>query len=591
MSESRPSRTKTRRTSFTVGNPKSRSSSRSRSKGRRPSLSNIRSSQRLMRTISIDSDVSKGDDDARNDSYSVGTESAEATIAEDDSISSDLQELRLDSGRSAGSKSGGSNVSNVSNEVIEVPYVNAVLDNSLPQDYLKDDILNTIQSLKIPKWYVRGAMDVSPLERKRLKLTKITGAMTNAIYKVGYPNLPSLLLRVYGPNNSLIIDREYELQVLARLSLRNIGPSLYGCFDNGRFEQYLENAQTLGKNDIRDWKTSQRIARRMKELHKGVPLSQHEKDGGPACWAKINQWIKVIEMDGRDWVQNDDNIKNTLLCNSWSDFKTVVQNYCDWLYSEGSKSVRESLVFCHNDAQYGNLLFTSPVINAENPVHSTLKSSSSTSLFPLDSNVSLEQIINPPIQDQSQDSKLVVIDFEYAGANPAAFDLANHLSEWMHDYNCSEPYRCNPQKFPTKEQMLNFIYSYVSHLRGNSTRSIDDEVKYYYNSILKWRGSVQIFWCLWAILQSGQLHEEKLERIESLGPSGNKYIIQSAPTEEGSDSDQSHDDMDGVDIDTFDYLSYCREKIALFWGDVLQFDIAQKNCVLSEVKFLNVDKL
>lgn len=538
----------------------------------------------------MDSDVSRGDDDLRPDSYSVGSETADGTIEENSSIASDLQDLRLDSdrsdsGRSNGNKSGGSNVSN---EVIEVPFVDAVLDNTLPQDYLKDDVLNAIQSLQIPKWYVRRAKDVSPLDRKLLKLTKITGAMTNAIYKVGYPDLPSLLLRVYGRNNSLIIDREYELQVLARLSARNIGPSLYGCFENGRFEQYLENAQTLGRNDIRDWKTSQRIARRMKELHKGVPLLQSERDGGPACWEKINQWIKAIETAGPDWVQDDENIKHTLLCNSWSEFKAVVQRYCDWLYSRGSKSVKDSLVFCHNDAQYGNLLFTSPVIAAENPVHSTLKSSSSTSLFPLDSNVSLEQIINPPIQDQSQDSKLVVIDFEYAGANPAAFDLANHLSEWMHDYNCAEPYRCNPLNFPTKEQMLNFVYSYVSHLRGSSSAPIDDEVKYYYNAILKWRGSVQLFWCLWAILQSGQLHDE-LQRTESLGPGGNKYIINTASSEEGV---EEQGDMDGVDIDSFDYLSYCREKIAMFWGDVLQFGVARKEeSVESEVKYLNIDKI
>ncbi|QLL31960.1 hypothetical protein HG536_0C01280 [Torulaspora globosa] len=589
MSETRSSRAETRRTSFTVGNPKSRSHSRSSSKGRRPSLSSLRSSHRLIRTISIDSDLSKGEDDSRSETYSAGTESTETTAAEYDSVASEVQELRLDSRGSASTRNAGPKVSN---EIVEVPFVNVTLDNSLPQDYLKDDILNTIQSLKIPKWYVRGAMDVSPLDRRRLKLTKITGAMTNAIYKLGYPNLPSLLLRVYGRNNSLIIDREYELEVLARLSLRHIGPSLFGCFENGRFEQYLENAQTLGKNDIRDWKTSQRIARRMKELHKGVPLTRQERDEGPACWAKINHWIRVIEMAGRDWVQDDENIKHTLLCNSWSDFKAVVQRYRDWLYSDGSASVKSSLVFCHNDAQYGNLLFTSPVINAENPVHSTVKASSSSSLFPLDSNVSIEQIINPPIQEQSQDSKLVVIDFEYAGANPAAFDLANHLSEWMHDYNCSEPYRCDPLDFPTKEQMLNFVYSYVSHLRGNSTKPIDDEVKCYYNAILKWRGSVQIFWSLWAILQSGHLHEEKLERTESFGPSGNKYIINTASPEEEDVIDKQFADMDGVDIDSFDYISYCREKIAVFWGDALQFGVAQEeDCAAPEAKFLNIEKL
>lgn len=588
MSETRSSRSHTRRTSFTVG--RSRSHSRSNSKSRRPSLSGKRSSQRLIRTISVDTDAFSTDDESKFETFSAGSESAGPTIAEDDSIVSGVTDLKLDSDRSYDSSNRMG--SQTSSEVIEVPYVNVILDSTLPQDYLKDDILNTIQSLKIPRWYVRGFSDVSPLERKLLKLTKITGAMTNVIYKVEYPGVPSLLLRVYGPNNDSIIDRDYELEVLARLSVRNIGPSLYGCFENGRFEQFLENAQTLSKDDIRDWKTSQRIARRMKELHKGVPLLKFEREGGPACWAKINQWINRIETRGREWVKDDDNIRHTLLCNNWSEFKTVVEQYCNWLYGQGSSNVKKSLVFCHNDAQYGNLLFTSPVIKADNPIHSAPKSASSTSLFPQNSNVSLEQIINPPIQDQSQDSKLVVMDFEYAGANPAAFDLANHLSEWMHDYNCSEPFRCNPKKFPTKEQMLNFVYSYVSHLRGNSTTIIDDEVKHYYNAILKWRGSVQLFWCLWAILQSGDLQNEALERIESKGPSGNKYIIKTELSDGIDDVALTNDELEGVDIDTFDYLGYCKDKIALFWGDAIRFGVAHEtDCIASEVKYLDTQML
>lgn len=540
----------------------------------------------MIRTISIDTEA---EEDNKFETISSEVESTEKTLEEDDSIIVSVNDLKLDSDISVDSSRIGSHSAN---EKIEVPYVDVTLNSTLPQDYLKEDILNTIQSLKIPNWYVRGSFQLSPLDRNLLKLTKITGAMTNVIYKVEYPSLPSLLLRVYGHNNDSIIDRDYELEVLARLSVRNIGPSLYGCFENGRFEQYLDNAQTLGKKDIRDWKTSQRIARRMKELHTGVPLLNSEREAGPASWAKINDWIKRIETKGRGWVNDDGNIKDVLLCNSWEGFKTAVEQYRGWLYGQNSSKVKSTLVFCHNDAQYGNLIFTSPVIKADNPIQSTLKSSSSTSLFPQNSNISLEQIINPPIQDQSQDSKLVVIDFEYAGANPAAYDLANHLSEWMHDYNCSEPFRCNPMNFPTKEQMLNFIYSYVSHLRRNSNLSIDDEVKYYYNAILRWRGTVQLFWCLWAILQSGNLQDEALERTESHGPSGHKYIIKTEVSDGPDDSEPSSDEPEGVDIDSFDYLAYCREKIALFWGDVIQFGVVpETECVPSQARKLDTNTL
>lgn len=594
MSENRSSRSNSRKNSFSVSHPTSRSGSHSRSnsKSRRHSLTRRRSSHRLIRTISIDSDISRGEDDFALDMGSTGTGSTGTTIAEDSSIVSDIRGLKLESDGGSGRRSAASSL-NGPTEVIEVPFVKVTLDSTLPLDYFKDDVLNTAHSLKIPHWYVKGSMGVSPLDREALKLTKITGAMTNVIFKVEYPSLPSLLLRVYGTNNDTIIDRDYELQVLARLSVRNIGPSLYGCFQNGRFEQFLENSVTLGRSDIRDWKTSQRIARRMKELHTGVPLLRIEREQGPACWSKINKWLQTLDDKGSHWVSDDENIKNVLLCHNWSDFKSIVQRYHDWLFIKGPSHVKKSLVFCHNDAQYGNLLFTSPVVKAEEPILSTPRSSSASSLFPINSNVSLDQIIHPTIQDQSQDSKLVVIDFEYAGANPAAFDLANHFSEWMHDYNCSEPFRCNPSNFPSKEQMLNFVYSYVSHLRGNPTSSIDQEVRYYYNAILKWRAVVQLFWCLWAILQSGKLETDMMESEESEGPSGGKYIIKNeSPEANGGSVDSDSDGTEGVDVDTFDYLAYCKDKIALFWGDLIKFGIVkEEECTISDIKYLDVQRI
>lgn len=590
MPESR-SRSTTRKSSHSSGRPKtpSESHSRSSSKSRRPfSLTRRRSSQRLVRTISVYSDASTGEDtvvvDSPWDSLRPGS------AAEDESILSSADGHRSDAGENLGIHAASQGL-NEPNEVIEVPFVKTFLDSSLPQDYFKTDVLNTIQSLKIHKWHVKGHKDVSPLNKDILKLTKITGAMTNVIYKVEYKRLPSLLLRVFGKNNGEIIDRDYELEVLARLSVRNIGPSLYGCFQNGRFEQFLENAQTLGKDDIRDWKTSQRIARRMKELHTGVPLLAFERKNGPVSWAKIAKWIETLELNHPEWVDNNDNIKRVLLCHDWKSFKQLILRYRDFLSKEGEEDINQSMVFCHNDAQYGNLLFTSPVIKADKPIPLAHKSSSSTSLFPSESKVSLDQIIHPTIQDQSQDKKLVVIDFEYAGANPAAYDLANHLSEWMHDYNNAEPYKCNKEAFPNKEHMLNFIYSYVSHLKGNSTDSIDAEVRKYYNEILKWRPTVQLFWSVWAILQSGQLQTECLENQETEGTGGGKYLIKSEtdPTEncDSVNIESIIQGIEGVDVDSFEYLLYCRDKMSLFWGDLIKQGIVNEDeCIASEVEFI-----
>lgn len=627
---------------------------------RRPSLTRKRSSQRLIKKIGIDLDttISHKDDYFYHSADSDGLEFAVTNNSnrnKGDAVDVNLEPLSTSNNHYDSENSNETNLLNltslkiyngdqdkrtthVSNsqntfDVIEVPFVRAYLDPSLPEDYLKDDILNIIQTLRIPKWYRRGHLE-SPLNRSKLILNKISGAMTNAIFKIQYQGLSSLLLRIYGRNNDSIIDRDNELQILARLSIQNIGPSLYGCFENGRFEQFLENATTLTKNDIRDWKISQRIARRMKELHNGIPLLKSEFENGPVSWRKIEKWLGIIE-EHPNWIDDKKRIQDIFNCQDWFSLKKNVYKYKEWLFKNSPKN---SLVFCHNDTQYGNLLFNSPLIDLDslsNPnlsiyidndkdynKHDTqswnpsdLSPVSTDSLFPSTSNVSLDTIINPPKQDQIQDKKLVVIDFEYSGPNPASYDLANHFSEWMHDYSCSKPWSCNSSLFPTKEQLLNFLYSYVSHLKTPSnvnkrkaTKELDDEVRFFYNDVIKWRATVQLFWSIWSIIQSGELQkDEESLKNQFEGINGEKYVITVDPINKNDNNDNSDkfeiildkkceqeefeedDETEGVNIDTFDYLKYCGDKISVFWGDLIGLGIISLDDIVDVNRIQRLD--
>lgn len=597
--------------------------------GRRPSLTRKRSSQRLIKTISIEvedttsftsvidiidssEEISTQSDVVLNKTVQKSLSKTKNSITTTSQKMPDLSSLKIANGEPEGDKPSTQQQRGV--DFIEVPFVKASLDASLPEDYLKDDILNIIQTLRIPKWYRKGYLE-SPYDRERLILNKISGAMTNAIFKIEYKGLPSLLLRIYGKNNDSIIDRDNELQILARLSIQNIGPSLFGCFENGRFEQFLENAMTLTKDDIRDWNTSQRIARRMKELHCGVPLLKTELENGPVSWQKIHKWVEIIESH-ENWISDDTRINKIFNCHNWTQFKKNIFKYETWLHNY---STGRSLVFCHNDTQYGNLLFNSPLLNTpgSQSVHSegssdnmlsmgSVSPTSTQSLFPSTSNVSLDKIINPTRLDQIQDKKLVVIDFEYSGPNPASYDLANHFSEWMHDYSCSKPWSCNTNLFPTKEQLLNFLYSYVSHLKGSSTlkkrtnKELEDEVKFYYNEVLKWRATVQLFWSSWAIIQSGELQNNSRTSFDDKfdGINGEKYIITVDPlTKELGEEDVRNKleekEEEGVNIDTFDYLKYCSDKISVFWGDLVGLGIISPTDVvdMNRVKSLDVKML
>lgn len=440
------------------------------------------------------------------------------------------------------------------NDFLKLAYVNAKLDPSLPSKYFRQDIINVLQSLEIPGWTANDSKE-SVLDKDLLTLTKIKGALTNVIYKIHYPNLPSLLMRIFGDSIDSVIDREYELKIIARLSFYNLGPKLEGYFQNGRFEKYIEGSRTSTQTDFIDRNTSVRIAKKLKELHCTVPLTHKERSDQPSCWKTFDQWIKLIDSH-KEWVSDHGNISENLCCSNWDFFIKSFETYKHWLYNDSaftSKLLREDdkdntiniglkMVFCHNDLQHGNLLFKSKD----------------------NDNVSVDD--------------LTIIDFEYAGPNPVVFDLSNHLNEWMQDYNGVKSFKCHIDKYPKEEDVLVFAQSYINHMSENHVEIDSQEVRILYNLIIEWRPCAQLFWCLWALLQSGRLPQQLLIEDEKSISKKDRlcdetYII----TRKNSESKEDGK-YDGYEDDSFNYLGFCREKMSVFWGDLITMGIIDKHC-------------
>lgn len=474
-------------------------------------------------------------------------------------------------------------------EPVEIPTVQATLDHTLPLEYFKQDLLSVIQQLHVSKWH-----RLPPHVSGDLVLKRMPGALTNAIYKVDPPplavlktldlhnhNFPVLLLRVYGANVDSLIDRDYELKILVRLSMQNIGPRLFGCFTNGRIEQFLDNAVTLTKSDIMNKRTSARIARRMRELHDGIKLNKQEHSNGPSSWNNIAKWLPVAKklLNNPDLGIEQEDIIRT----SWELFESQIEIYRQWLYSR-YENVNDTLVFCHNDTQYGNLLFTSPKL--PNSQNTTSSSQSLTTNF---SNLSLEnlQTLKPSQQEKKQDRNLVVIDFEYSGPNSPSYDIANHFCEWMHNYNHpTQSYAVTESDFPKMDEQFNLIYSYI--IKNNPETDptiIDKHAKMLYNDIVAWRPTVSIFWALWAIIQNGEKAHEPV--IIEQGPNGEQYKIVIDDVGEDIAVEEAEEDAGGeADVDNFEYLKYARDKISVFWGDMVQLGLVTKDQVEKPVKLI-----
>ncbi|SPC64666.1 related to CKI1 - choline kinase [Ustilago sp. UG-2017b] len=137
------------------------------------------------------------------------------------------------------------------------------------------------------------------LQPDQLKLKRISGAFTNAVFFASYdaadscrpdPGPPTVLLRVYGASSEALLSRRAELLILHTLSsLYEIGPHILGTFANGRVEEFYDcdPIQKEGMRDLGDREAymlpagslvvkgregrAHWVARRMNELH-SVPL-------------------------------------------------------------------------------------------------------------------------------------------------------------------------------------------------------------------------------------------------------------------------------------------------------------------------------
>lgn len=91
------------------------------------------------------------------------------------------------------------------------------------------------------------------------------------------------------------------------------------------------------------------------------------------------------------------------------------------------------------------------------------------------------------------------IDYEYATPAPAAFDLANHFSEWA-------GFECKYENLPTRETRRTFIQQYIqsySKYAKLDDRNTDEfYVRRLGDEVDRLRGMPGLYWGIWALIQA-----------------------------------------------------------------------------------------
>ncbi|GMG24416.1 unnamed protein product [[Candida] boidinii] len=136
----------------------------------------------------------------------------------------------------------------------------------------------------------------------------------------------------------------------------------------------------------------------------------------------------------------------------------------------------------------------------------------------------------------------------------------------------TQSYKINEDSYPTREERLNLLNTYVNYIPGSQTprlfsssnRStsvinikeleLSQKVIELYNETIIWRASNSIFWALWGLLSKGSLKSTISPRLMQdsveIGPNGEKYTIVVEDESDKSPSISSSPSTPSSDMDT-----------------------------------------
>uniref|UniRef100_A0AAX7U6A3 ethanolamine kinase n=1 Tax=Astatotilapia calliptera TaxID=8154 RepID=A0AAX7U6A3_ASTCA len=293
-----------------------------------------------------------------------------------------------------------------------------------------------------------------------------SGGLSNLLYLCSLPDHVQcvedeprqVLLRVYGAILQGVDSLVLESVMFAILAERALGPKLYGIFPQGRLEQYLPNTR-MRTSQLSDPAISAEIATKLARFHNMVmPFNKKPK----WLFGTIDKYMEQVM--NISFVREAHVKKYNKLMKL--DLPAELRSLRALLAATPSP-----VVFCHNDVQEGNILML------EDGKHSSVE-------------------------------KLMLIDFEYSSYNYRGFDFGNHFCEWMYDYTYNEwPfYKATPENYPTREQQLLFIRSYLAEHYSRSTDHWIFCLFVFFNC--RYALASHFLWGVWSIIQA------KISKIE-----------------------------------------------------------------------------
>lgn len=316
---------------------------------------------------------------------------------------------------------------------------------------------------------------------KGASIRELHGGITNRLFVVEKSNLAGIIVRVYGEKTELFINRGWECFVFESLARKNLAPPIYGLLGNGRVEGFIDSTG-ITPDDMTSENIQEKIAVATARLH-DHQLEEYRAAGEESVEAlpNLDVWTKVEALFALalNVTFEEDNEKQKRL-NALDLEATLVEfqdlrrrhdssggassEGCSTAFKTGI-SKAHAMVLTHGDLLSGNILI------------------------------------------RESDGTAMLIDYEYAAHNPAAWDIANHFCEYAGlDFEIET-------KFPDKESRLRFLTAYILAGRtlgeeGGGVRMTGsdgdamEEALGFDSQLLPFVLLSHLFWLTWAVCQA-----------------------------------------------------------------------------------------
>lgn len=334
--------------------------------------------------------------------------------------------------------------------------------------------------------------------KETIEFVRFTDGITNTLLKAvnQRPGLSkteveedAILLRAYGKDTDVLIDREKETRSHSLLARYGLAPSLHARFENGLLYKFIQGS-VCTPADLRRPEVWRGVAQRLGEWHATLPISSISSTCPapsqltptnkraslvamaaltpgkpiPNVWTTMQKWIEALPTSTTAQSARRDELNTEL--------KSLTKLLGDTPGIGGSNA----FVFAHCDLLSGNV-----IIEPSSSSSAAQSRRSSTS----DGSSELETA-----------ASVSFIDYEYATPAPASFDIANHFSEWG-------GFECDYSAMPTRKVRREFLREYLYSCSAHQNRTYQDsELEELFEQVDKFRGVPGFYWGIWALIQA-----------------------------------------------------------------------------------------